>query len=102
MAEVEHVALRLAAFVEDAAHLGLDRGPVGEQHGRIEVALHRAARAPGRPDSGTRQSTPRTSAPASAIAPSSSPVPTPKWIRGTPASATAPSTRAECGSTNRR
>ena len=36
---------------------------------------------------GTRQSTPITLAPASRISVSSSPVPTPKWISGTPASA---------------
>ncbi len=47
--------------------------------------------------SGTRQSTPTTSAPAWPIAASSSPVPTPKWIRGTPRSETAASTAAECG-----
>ena len=57
--------------------------------GRVEVALHRVwlpsrRRASAR---STRQSTPTTSAPASAIAPSSSPVPTPKWMRGTPRSA---------------
>ena len=49
-----------------------------------------AARRPVRPgcaatSSGTRQSTPTTSAPAAAIRPSSSPVSTPKWIRGTSA-----------------
>ena len=49
VAQVEHVAGRVAAVVEDAAHLGLDRGPVGEQHGRVEVALHRARRCGGRP-----------------------------------------------------
>ena len=38
--------------------------------------------------SGTRQSTPSTSAPADTISSSSSPVPTPKWMRGTPRSAT--------------
>ena len=45
-------------------------------------------------DSGTRKSTPTTSAPASRMSASSSPVPTPKWIRGTPRSATAASARA--------
>ena len=49
--------------------------------------------------SGSRKSTPTTSAPASPICPSSSPVPTPKWMRGTPAPPTAASTAAECGCT---
>ena len=53
-------------------------------------------------DSGVRQSTPTTSAPASAISGSRLPVFTPKWIRGTPSSAAAASTRAEYGITYRR
>ena len=40
--------------------------------------------------------------PTSPMTPSSSPVPTPKWMRGTPASATSARTRSECGSTNSR
>ena len=52
--------------------------------------------------SGTRQSTPTTSAPASPITPSSSPVPTPKWILGTPAPASASKIRLLCGSTETR
>ena len=52
--------------------------------------------------SGTRQSTPTTSAPASPIMPSSSPVPTPKCSRGTPDPASASKTRLLCGSTDRR
>ena len=100
VAEVEDVARGGAAGLE---HLG---GAVehhlggGEDQGRVEVALH------GRPPtrrtpsaSGTRQSTPTTSAPASPIRPSSSPVPTPKWIRGTPSSPAAASTRADYGMT---
>ena len=56
-----------------------------------------AARGRGRPrraasSSGTRQSTPTTSAPASPMSASSSPVPTPKWMRGTPGR---PTRRAE-------
>ena len=51
---------------------------------------------------GTRKSTPTTSAPHSPIWWSSSPVPTPKWIRGTPVLPTASSTRAEWGATPRR
>ena len=47
-----------------------------------------AGGAGGRRRAATRQSTPTTSAPASAISPSSSPVSTPKWMRGTPRSAT--------------
>ena len=54
--------------------------------GGVEVALQRDVRPdPARPPRpaapGSRR--PTTSAPASRIAPSSSPVPTPKWIRGT-------------------
>ena len=52
--------------------------------------------------SGTRQSTPTTSAPASPSSPSSSPVPTPKWIRGTPEPASAAKIRLLYGSTDRR
>ena len=51
--------------------------------------------------SGTRQSTPMTSLPASDIAPSSSPVVTPKWMRGiSPATDSRIST--EYGRTNSR
>ncbi len=52
--------------------------------------------------SGTRQSTPTTSAPAWPMRPSSSPVPTPKWIRGTPYPATASNTLVLAGITERR
>ena len=48
-------------------------------------------------ESGTRQSTPTTSAPASDMSPSSSPVPTPKWILGTPRSPVPSSTFREAG-----
>ncbi len=47
--------------------------------------------------SGVRQSTPTTSAPASAMRSSRFDVPTPKWMRGTPSEPTRSSTRAECG-----
>ena len=47
--------------------------------------------------SGMRQSIPITSAPASPISPSSSPVPTPKWMRGTPADPSAAKIRLVCG-----
>jgi hypothetical protein len=46
-----------------------------------------------------RQSTPTTVAPASPIAPSSSAVPTPKCVIGTPYPARASNTRVLCGST---
>ena len=52
--------------------------------------------------SGTRQSTPTTSAPASPMRPSSSPVPTPKWMRGTPYASTASKTFVDAGITERR
>ena len=93
VAEVEHVALRSPSLGDDPAHLPFDNGR--PEHSRIEVALQRL---PGTrraaSSSGTRQSTPTTSAPAAPISASSSPVPTPKWMRGTPRSATADGT--EC------
>ena len=51
---------------------------------------------------GTRKSTPTTSGPQAAIWSRISPVPTPKWILGTPVAPSASSTRAECGATPRR
>ena len=81
-----------AALVDDAAHLALDDLGAGEEDGGVEVALQRRGRArrggsPRRAAPASRR--PTTSAPASPIGGSSSPVPTPKWIRGTPASASA-------------
>ena len=49
--------------------------------------------------SDVRQSTPTTVAPAADIAPSSSAVPTPKCVIGTPRSASVANTRALCGRT---
>ena len=101
MAEVEDVARggrRCGAARR--APVGLDDGPRGQADGRVEVALHRLVRPDPRrraTSSGTRQSTPTTSAPASPIRASSSPVPTPKWMRGTPRSAMAAKTLALCG-----
>ena len=73
-------------------HRRLDDGPRGQADGRVEVALDapcRRRRARGRRRAAPASRRPTTSAPASAIRPSSSPVPTPKWMRGTPRSASA-------------
>ena len=95
---------RCAALRDHPAYLGLDDRPVGQQQRGVEVALHGPVRTDPARDassSGTRQSTPTTSAPASPISPSSSPVPTPKWTFGTSRSASAAKTAALCGCTNR-
>ena len=91
VAEVEHVARAAARRPRAISRTcGLDRLPRREQERRVEVALQRPGRArpagrPRRAAPGSRR--PTTSAPASPIAASSSPVPTPKWIRGTPSRA---------------
>ena len=110
VAQVEHVARRArvdraASVLDDGARRPLDHRPSRQQHHRIEVALQRGA---GRhPDGGIGQRRAPVDADhrlaaratASDIAPSSSAVPTPKCVIGTPASASAANTRALCGST---
>ena len=41
VAEVEDVPARGPALLDHPAHLAVDRRPVGEQHGGVEVALQR-------------------------------------------------------------
>ncbi len=99
---------RAAAVFDHRAGRALDHRPPGQQHHRIEIALQRGA---GRTRaaasvSEVRQSTPTTRAAgpdtASDIAPSSSAVPTPKCVIGTPAPASAANTRLLCGNTYAR
>ena len=69
VAEVEDVAGVAAVVGEHGAHFRRDDVPRREAHRGVEVALQRAARPPVRAraaDSGVRQSTPTTSAPAAA------------------------------------
>ena len=102
--EVEHVPGQPLGVGQDVRAPALDGVPAARtaRPGRGCPARARAGR-PGATasSSGTRKSTPTTSAPASPIAASSSPVPTPKWIRGTPRSADRhrAGAAAECGST---
>ena len=86
VAEVEDVPRGRAAFVEDPSRCHPGGIESGEADRRVEIALESRVR----PDSGTaarssgtRQSTPTTSAPAVAMRSSSSPVPTPNRMRGT-------------------
>ena len=93
-----------APSASTSADLGLDHRP--RRRGTAPGRGCPARRGPGRAgapasSSGMRQSTPTTSAPAAAMQPSSSPVSTPKWMRGTPRSATASKIRVVCGSTKR-
>ena len=44
VAEVEDVPAGRAALLDHPAHLPVDGGAVGQQHGRVEVALQRAVR----------------------------------------------------------
>ena len=78
--EIEDVTARGPAARDDIGRGLRDDLPRRENHCRIEISLHRLVD-PTRcaaTSSGTRQSTPTTSAPASPISASSSPVPTPK------------------------
>ena len=103
--EVEHVAR--AGPARQPARRGPARAPRPRARKPLQGRGFPAPRAPARPGAtprpaGTRKSMPTTSAPASPMASSSSPVPTPKWIRGTPSPATAASAVAECGCTCRQ
>ena len=102
MPEVEHVSRQSTGGRQDLESPALDDVSRGEDDCGVQVSLEGVRR----PDplrrlieGGTRKSTPTTSAPASAISPSSSPVPTPKWMRGTSRSAIEDRTLRECGST---
>ena len=107
VAEIEDVAGgsgvdRAAAVLDDGACRPFHDRPAREQDDRIEVALQRrVGRHPGRRvgqrrapvDADDSRPLPRP------IAPSSSAVPTPKWVIGTPASFSDENTRVLCGST---
>ena len=71
---------------DDAAHRALDDRPVGTEQRGVEVALHRPrpgrAGAPPRPAAPASRRRRRRRRPCASTA-SSSPVPTPKWMRGT-------------------
>ena len=91
----------VADLVDQVTDPTLDQVDGAERHRGVEGALVATpAGTRWRPVAiGTRQSTPTTSAPASAISPSSSPVPTPKWMRGTSRSASPSRIRRDHGST---
>lgn len=104
VAEVEDVALQTGGGVEHLAGLGLHGLGGREEDGRVQVALERLAGAD--PACGLVE----RHAPVDAdhvrarlpIRPRSSPVPTPKWMRGTPYPATDSKTLADAGITERR
>ena len=107
VAEVEDVPARGPALLDHPAHLALDGAAVGEQHGRVEVALHRAGRAD--PADRLVQRAPasrrrRRRRPRRRSAAAARRCPTPKWIRGTSRTPCSRSPRPsntarECGST---
>ena len=102
------MALETGGGVQHLAGLGLDSLGGGEQDGGVEVALERLAGADTARGLVERDApvdaddVPTTSALASPMRPSSSPVPTPKWMRGTPYPATDSKTLADAGITERR
>ena len=90
---VRYVGEPLAIVIAEAPELAEDAAAlvaVDIEHWPAVTERHASS-------SGIRQSTPTTSAPASPSSPSSSPVPTPKWILGTPLSASAAKIRLVCG-----
>jgi hypothetical protein len=100
VAEVEHVAVAPRCAFETST-----APPSTASHDAVQIAGSRlpwiARSAPMRSrarSSGTRQSIPIASPPASRMSVSSSPVPTPKWIDGTGRSS---STRSTQGCTER-
>ena len=110
VAEIENVAGgsrvdRAAGVLDDGPCRPLDDRPARKQNDRIEIALkRRVGRYPGRrvgqrraPVDADDSRAPADTA--SAIAPSNSAVPTPKWVIGTPASFSDENTRELCGST---
>ncbi len=103
MTEVEDVALGGPAGGQGRLDPFAHHRPRGEQDRGVEVALQGVGRAD--PPGGLVQRDAEVDAddvrPAPAMAASSSPDPTPKWMRGTPSDASGSRTAAEAGRTLR-
>ena len=103
VAQVEHVPAASAGPAQDVERLRLDDLPRAQARGRVEVPLDRAVEPDALPRHVERHPPvdPDHVAPAARISGSSSPVPTPKWIRGTPRSDRPSNTSRIVGSTCR-